>query len=671
MFIFITLLENKKCIGNKMETIKTVCSRDCPDTCFVDVTVEKGKIVKTRGSAGNPYTQSFLCPRGNRDSKRVYSNQRVLYPFVKPDASKSKNFTQVSWDAALSKVSDKIRKTIADHGNEALLLYDYPGNQGFLSWQFPRRLWLALGATTTDYSLCSNSGHVGIGLHYGLTYGAQLQRLLESRIIIFWGNNAKVSSPHLWAQAVKARKKNAAVLINIDPRKSETAQASDIWIQPRPGSDVALCYGLAGYLIQNKGVNRKFLDEWTTGDGEYAQEALNWTPERLERVTGVSTDMIEKVGDLLIQTGGSAAFMIGLGFQKSSQGGQAARAVSLLPALMGHHRGFHYSDGSGRNVDWEYINGTHQTLKKGKTVNQVSIGKRLARGEFKFIFVLGSNPAITLPHQSAVRKGLRRKDVFVVVQDTHWSETASFADVVFPAPTYLEKTDIVFSDHHSYSRLSQKAIEPLKESRHEIWVMQELARKIKKTDEWLFEDPWSALDKAFSDTFVKGQLDDILDGEILEMGLKPPNQYQTPSGKIEFSASRAPELGVSCLPCQEEVSSDGGWFVLLNSAISQYTHSQFTDVYGPIPEMVWIHPDDAENLGIRDGKIVSVFNDFGTVELKTKVTDRISGGTLWAPRPVTGLNGQPLNSLVPGIAQKIGGGPIFNSIKVRIKPKTK
>ena len=478
-----------------------------------------------------------------------------------------------------------------------------------------------------------------------------------------------MSSPHQWALANKARKNNAAIIISIDPRKSETSQASDIWIQPRPGSDVALSYGLARYLIQNNGVDKKFLDEWATGYQEYSEEALNWTPDRVEKVTCVSMDLIKKVGDLFIQSAGPAAFMIGLGLQKSLQGAQAARAVSLFPALMGYHRGFHYSDSNGINVDWDYISGASQTLKKGRVVNQVSIGERLARGEFKFIFVLGSNPAITLPDQSAVRKGLKRKDVFVVVQDTHWSETASLADVVLPSPTYLEKTDIVFSDHHLYSRLSQKAIEPLKESRHEIWVMQELAKKFNKTEGWLFEDPWQALDKAFKDTYKNGQLKDILEGEVLEIGLKPLNRYQTPSEKIEFSASTALDIGVSRLPFQEELQSDEQWFVLLNSAIPKYTHSQFTDVYGPIPEIVWINLKDAEKIGIKDGKIVEVFNDFGNVVLKAKVTDKISIGTFWAPRPLTGLNGEPLNSLAPGIAQKIGGGPIFNSIKVRIKQK--
>lgn len=649
-----------------MEIIKTVCSRDCPDTCFIDVSVKDGRIIKSKGNAESPITQGFICPRGTGDLKRVYSGKRVLYPFAKSGKPSSQGFSQISWNDALSKVSEMVQSTIVNHGNEALLLYDYPGNQGFLSWQFPRRLWMALGATTTDYALCSNSGHAGIGLHYGQAYGLQPEDLPETSIIIFWGNNAKVSAPHQWALANKARNNDGATIISIDPRKSETSQAADIWIQPRPGSDVALSYGIARYLIKHKGINNEFLNEWTVGYPEYAAEAERWTPERLKKVTGISRNLIEKVGALLIESKGPVAFMIGLGLQKSLQGADAARAVSLLPALMGYHRGFHYSDSNGRNVDWNYINGARQTTKKGKKVSQVSIGKRLARGEFKFVFVLGSNPAITLPDLTAVRQGFEREDVFVVVQDTHWSETASLADVVLPAPTFLEKRDMVFSDHHLYSRLSQKVIEPLKESRHEIWVMQELAKKLKRTEDWLFEDPWQALDQAFKATYKSGQLKDILEGKVLEIELKPLASYQTPSGKVEFSSSSAPNIGASRLPLQEELETDNHWFVLLNSSIAKYTHSQFTDVYGPIPAMVWINPKDAEKLGIQDGKKVVLFNDLANVVMNAKVTDNVSPGNLWAPRPLMGLNSVPLNALAPGTAQQIGGGPIFNSIKVKI-----
>jgi anaerobic selenocysteine-containing dehydrogenase len=146
-------------------------------------------------------------------------------------------------------------------------------------------------------------------------------------------------------------------------------------------------------------------------------------------------------------------------------------------------------------IDWPALNGSRFSGHRGKVVSQVGIGQRLAAGEFKFVYVFGSNPAMTLPDQRAVRRGLDREDVFVVVHDTHWSETAARADVVLPAPTFLEKRDVGMSDHHPYSRLSEQAIEPLGDSWHEIRVMRQLAKRLGLTDDWLYEDPWTALEK--------------------------------------------------------------------------------------------------------------------------------------------------------------------------------
>jgi anaerobic selenocysteine-containing dehydrogenase len=648
--------------GEPASIVKTVCHRDCPDTCFVDAVVKAGRIISTRGSRENPITQGFLCPRGIGDPRRVYSAERVLHPFVR-DGSE---FRRVSWPEALDAVADKLAGVLENSGSESVLHYDYPGNQGFLAWQYPERLWHSLGATVTDGALCATSGHAGIGLHYGLTYGLGFEQVLTCGAIVFWGNNARVSSQHLWALSIRARKENRTALVSIDPRKSETSKGSDLWINPRPGSDVALFYGMARYLIERNEVSGNFIEEWTTGYDELKKEAANWTRERVEKTTGLPWPKVEELCRVLVKNP-PAAFMIGLGLNKSGHGAEAARAVSLLPALLGQHRGFHYSDSKGRTADWGYINGSTLSGKKSKVVEQVSLGPRLKAGEFRFVFVNGSNPASTLPDQAAVRAGLSRDDVFVVVHETHWTETARLASIVLPSPTYLEKTDLNFSDHHLYARLSQKAVEPLGESRDEIWVMHQIANRLKASESWLFEDPWHALRVAMAGAFENGGVDDLLKGAILKLCQKPRQEYQTPSRKIEFYSSTSHERGATPLPRQLAVEADAGWFILLNSALPKWTHSQFRDVYGRIPEIVWISPADAAGLGIEEGDEVVLFNEQGALTLAAVVTGGISQGVLWSPRPVTGRNGVPLNVLGSGKPQSMGSGPRFNSIRVRIR----
>jgi anaerobic selenocysteine-containing dehydrogenase len=642
--------------------VKTVCHRDCPDTCFVDAIVEDGKITSTKGSNENPVTQGFLCPRGTGDPKRVYSTERVLYPYVKD----GNEFRRVAWSEAVDLVAGKITSVIENFGSESVLHYDYPGNQGFLAWQYPERLWHSLGATVTDGALCASSGHAGIGLHYGLTYGLEFENISDCGTIVFWGNNARVSSLHLWALSMRARNEKGTVLVSIDPRKSETSESCDLWVNPRPGSDVALFYGILRYLIENNKVDQRFIEQWTTGYDNLREEVKNWTPERVEKATNQAWGKVEALSEILIKKP-PVGFMIGLGLNKSSYGAEAARAVSLLPALLGQHRGFHYSNSRGRYVDWSYLNGNKLSSKKSIVVEQVSLGPRLNSGEFKFVFVSGSNPASTLPDQSAVRAGLSREDVFVVVHETHWTETAKLAGVVLPAATYLEKTDLNFSDHHPYARLSRKAAEPLGESRDEIWLMQQLAQKLNPFDTWLFEDPWHALGAAMKDTFENGCLDDLLKGSVLKLRQRPREEYQTPSGKIEFYSSGAPDKCANPLPLQLAIDVDEDWFTLLNSALPKWTHSQFRDVYGPIPEIVWINPIDGDRLGIKDGDPVTLFNELGVLTIEAIITENVSKGVLWSPRPLIGKNSVPLNSLASSNPQTLGAGPRFNSIRVKIR----
>ena len=649
-----------------MVIIKTVCHRDCPDTCFIDVQVKNGKIISTRGSSDNPVTQGFICRRGTGDPKRVYSKERILFPHTRSDKNSSEKFKRISWKDATRIIAEKLQEVIDQYGKEYVLLLDYPGNQGFLAWQYPRRLWNALGVTKTDYALCSTSGHEGLGLHYGLSYGLQPEDHLNLEVITYWGNNARVSSYHQWRLSQKARKERGTTIISIDPRQSETAKASDIWLNPRPGSDVALAYGLARYLIKNDYVNMEFVEKWTRGYDQYKKESLKWTPERITRITGLKWELIAELGEIYYEKR-PGIFMIGLGMQKSLHGAEATRAVSLLPALLGSHRGFHYSDSNGRFVDWDYLNGSKLTKKTARVVHQVGIGPEIESGNYKFIFIYGMNPAATLPDQIAIRSGFSKKNVFVVVHDTHWTETTNYADVVLPASTYLEKTDVNFSDHHLYCRLSKKVIEPLGESKNEITLMHELAKEQGLKDNWIFEDPWEALGKSLVDAFQNGTFNELLEGKVLKLKLRPMNKYQTRSGRIEFYSSKAEELGYNPLPEQLTSEPEEGWFILLNSTLPNYTSSQFRDVYGPIPQVVWISTKDAKKLGIENDEKVVIYNHLGEVTLRAIVTNKSSQGVVWAPRPLTGINNNPLNALTSSIPQKIGGGPVFNSTKVKIR----
>lgn len=644
-----------------MKTLTTVCARDCYDTCSLLVTLDDaGKIVSIKGDPQHPITRGFTCPRGAKDHERLYRN-RIETPYLR----QGKEFKSVDWDTALDLLARKLADTLHTRGPEAVLTLNYAGNCGLLTNVFPQRLWYALGASHTDYAICSKSGHTGLQLHYGQSYGIMPDELATKRLIVFWGFNAAVSAPHIWALARKARQRSGAKLVVIDPIKTRTAEQADLWIQPRPGSDTALVYGLINVLIQKSYIDADFITDWTVGFDYLKDEATKWTPKRVEKITGVSWQTVEQLGELY-HSARPGVTMIGIGLQKRNHGADQVRAISFIPALLGLHRGFFYSNGRAFLVNEALLMGETFITKSPKIVEQVALADYLQQGVFGFLYVSCMNPALTLPNQQAFRAGLLREDVFVAVHDTHWTKTATHADIVLPAPTYLEKEDLVLPWTHPYCRYSPQLIAPVTDSRSEVWVMRALATRLGLKEPWLYEDPWEAIEQAAREAFEDGGVESLRAGKLLTLKRKPAEQYATASGKIEFSSSHAEALGFSQLPSQLQLENEEGTFILLASASVNYTSTQFQEVYGPIPAVITMYPPDAERLGITEGQEVNVSNTYGSVRMTVTLSENVPEGVLWAPRQSEGLNGAPQNCLTSSAPQQIGHGPRFNSTRVSI-----
>lgn len=642
--------------------VSTVCPRDCYDTCALIVTVgESGEILSIQGDPRNKVTGRLTCPRGARDHERLVKN-RVRAPLLRQDG----RWEEIGWERALDILSQKLAETLDKHGSEAVLHLDYAGSMGLLTSTFPQRVWNCIGATQTDWALCSASGHQGLALHYGDGHGVKPIEILSADLVVFWGFNAAVSSPHIWSLAKKARQGRGTRIVVVDPRKSQSAKSADLWIRPRPGSDVALAYGVINILIQNGAMDREFIEEWTLGFDQLRAEAAGWTLDRVERVTGVPGLELERLAEAY---GGAkpSATMIGIGLQKCDQGADQVRAVSFIPALLGLHRGFFYSNGGSFLIDKSLISGRTLVDKAPKIVKQVALADLVQGGEFKFVYVNCMNPVMTLPNQHAFREGLSREDLFCVLHETHWTETAQYADLLLPAPTYLEKDDLVIPWGHNIVQYSNRVVQPVTDSRSEVWVMREIARRLNLTEEWLYEDAWGVIESALDDALEGGDLNSLRSGEMLTLKTKPANSYPTRSGKIEFYSSKAVEKGQRPLPIQIPLPSEQDGFILLTSATPRYTSTQFQEVYGAIPAVVTMNPQDAAGRGVADGEVVRLVNDRGELEVRVTLSDDVPERVLWSPRQSEGLAGEPQNCLTSSSPQEIGGGPRFNSTTVTVR----
>ncbi len=646
-----------------MPTIYTVCGRDCYDSCTFEVTTDvSGTLTDIKADPNHPITRGFACPRSAKDLERLEKN-RIDTPCLRVDG----RLKPADWHHSLDLVSQKLEATLKNHGPEAVLYLDYAGNNGLFSTNFPQRLWHAMGATKTDGALCNRSGHDGLSLHFGQSFGEKPEAIRASELVVFWGFNAAVSAPHIWRLALEARKQKNTKIVVIDPVKNQTAKQADLWLQPVPGGDIALAYGIINRLIKNNGIDNAFVETHTKGFEQLKEKAIQWPLERVEKVSGVSSELVIQLTDFYNHHKPGLT-MIGIGLQKCDNGAGQVRAISLIGPLLGRKRGFFYGNSSAFFLDKKLISGESLTNRPPEVVHQVDLGKMVKSGRFKFVFVNSMNPALTLPDQDAFRKGLSRPDLFLCVHETHWTGTTSFADVVLPALTFLEKEDLLVPWTHNYLRISPKLVQPKTGGRTEIEVMRAIARRIGITEAWVYEDPWPVLERAFESALEKGDFQLLKKGKQVLLKTKPRNQYDTPSGKIELFASNALQKGFSPLPEQIDPGFKKGEFTLLTSATTRYTSTQFQDIYGPIPAVITIHPVDAGIAGVKEGDDAAIVNQRGHVKVKISVSNTVPKGVLWAPRQFEDADGNPLNLLMSGTPQKIGGGPRFNSTKVRLVP---
>ena len=635
-------------------SVPIACARDCYDTCRLLAEVSGGKLVRVRAS-NELTTRGILCPKAIADPMRVYSHSRILYPYVKA----VKGFRRVSWGEALSMVTSRLGELLNDPSK--ILYLEYAGNIGLVTRYFSRRLWHYIRAVRTDYSICDAGGEEALKLTYGSTYGMLPKDYSRVKLFIFWGFNPVASAPHIFSLINEVRSSKGASVVTIDIRDSETAKLSDVHVRIKPGSDGVLALGIANYLISEGKIDEEFIKKYVHGFREFSEHVSKYDLRTVEELTGVLKDEVIDLAEALYESR-PFCILMSYGLQRRVGGGEIVRSIAALPAILGVHRGFYYGNRDGLALDFKYIEGSHLGAPS-KVISMQKVGEHLARGDFKFVYIHLTNPAATLPNLSSVIEGLKRSDVFVVVHDTHWSDTAKVADVVLPAPTFYEKQDVVCGYWHNYIFLNEPVIEPLGESLSEAELMREIAGQLNLS-------PSVAPDYF---TVIRGAIGNEVFGKLMkekvaELPYKPLSEYQTPTGKIELYSTIAAAKGLSPLPNPpggEVLAEDE--YLLITSAHPSYMHTQFEDVYGDVPPDVMINDSDARNLGVSDGDVIELFNKLGRVHVRAKVSSDVPQGVLWIPRHARGLDGKRVSVLMSDDIEEIGGGSVLNSTRVKIR----
>jgi len=626
--------------------------------------VRSGKIHSVEANDKQPFTQGFLCPKGQNLSKYVYSKQRVLHPMRRVGEKGEGRFERVSWNDALDIIADEIKERSAKYGPESILQYDYAGTMGLIQRHFPSRFFNAIGASRISHTICSRAGEKALEILYGSSLGMLPEEIEACRLIVVWGMNPAWSSPHGFQLIRKAQKKGAKVYV-IDPIRTETA-AIGTHLQIRPTTDAAMALGCINHIIVNRLYNEEFVRLNTTGFDRLVEVSKKWDLNAMARITGLSTrDMEDFIADYVSLR--PNCIMMGYGMQRQRNGGEMVRAIATLPALIGENRGFFYSTDLG-DFDMAYLEGTGLTSRKKVYHNMVDLGRTLETGKVKLVFVYNSNPLATLPNQNLVRKGFRRDDLFVVVHDLFMTDTADFADIVLPATSFFEHMDLHASYFHQYLSLNEKAIEPLGEAKCNSDLFRALASAMKLTQRELFEDDEKVARTLIQKSKgVEGSFDDLKKKGFIR--LKVPNRrvYQTPTRKIEFFSAAAAAEGLGGLPTHVEVERRLP-YQLLTPVHRLLVRSEYHQLHPDIKPVVYMNPKDIADEEIEEGGAVTLANEFGEWPTKVEASDAVPRGVMLAysvlwPKLSDGANA---NFLTTDYVQRYGGNSAFNSTFVRI-----
>ena len=641
-----------------VKVVRAACPHDCPDTCAMLVTVKDGVAVKVQGDPLHPFTDGTLCTKVSHYTERTYAPDRLLHPMRRTGPKGKGEFRRIGWDEALDEIAARL-KALSAEDPQTILPLSYAGTMGLLQYMsMDRRFFHKLGASQLERTLCSSAGKAGIKATLGGSYGMDPEHYQDAKLILIWGSNPIASNLHFWSRAQEAKRRGAK-LVAIDPYRSLTAEKCTQHIAPLPGTDGALALGMMHVLIRENLIDEDYVSRFTLGFDQLKERLKIHSPEWAAQICGLA---VQEIVQLARDYGNTkpAAIRLNYGMQRHAGGGMAARTIACLPALVGAWRdpagglllttadNYHFDHAALERPDL-------MPTPRPRVINHSRLGEALtsARPPVRAVIVYNNNPVAVCPDSNRVLEGFAREDLFCVVMDSFLTDTADYADIVLPATTQLEHSDIHKSYGHLYVVANNAAIAPVGESLPNAEVFRRLAARMgfaepcfRDSDDdlarqaigsghanlagidWdtLRQNGWQrlALPKTFA-PFAKGG-------------------FHTPSGKCEFFSESLAKQGLDPLPAYTppaELPSSNPALArkyplnFLSPPVRNFLNSSFAnlkrfrDAEGePALEL---HSADAAPRGIRDGDRVRVFNDRGSVELRARVNDKPRRGVVVAP----------------------------------------
>ena len=683
-----------------------MCSVRCP----IKVLVKDGQVQWIEGNPQVPGMEGSLCPRGAAGISMLYDDQRLKYPLIRVGERGSGHFKKVSWDQALDYVAEKLKAIMAAHGGHSVVI----GERTQLATHVTKTFARAIQSPNhfTHDALCKGSINTACRSLFGYTDAQMGLDYKNTKHLVLYGRNLfEAIEVKTVNQTMEALGKGAR-LTYIDPRVSITATKAHRYWMIRPGTDLALNYALIQVILKERLYDAAYVDRWVLGLAELQDFIYPYTPEWAEKETGIPAEQIVDLAREVSRDKPSVIFHFGYRGSNQTNEIYVRRSIMILNALMGSVEapgGFFFKKGPGEVGRRPARKLTEQKFPKIEVPRfdkvgtkdfplpdpDHGVGQMLPQAilnedpyPIKALLAFRFDPLLSIPDTTLTKKALSKLDLIVTI-DINPSDIAWYSDVVLPESTYLERTDCLQQANGLKPQmfLRKQAVLPRNDTREGAMILKQIAERIgigayfpyESLDElvaWQLEGTGFNLEDFEAKGFVVYTKNQIF------WDRKDGIKFKTPSGKIEFKSSLLENAGFQSFPPYEPIPAPpDGRFRLVVGRNALHTHlstqnNPYLNEICPENEL-WINEQKAGELGIQDGREVTVSSKVGQGTLKARVTELIH------PEAVFMLHGFGHESkmaarafhkgcsdalLQESLFDRIGGSPALHETFVIVKP---
>jgi formate dehydrogenase alpha subunit len=643
----------------KFDMVLTTCPF-CGTGCNFYLKVLGGEITDVVPCKTHPVSQGELCVLGRNAYQFIQNKNRLTKPLIR----KGDDFIEVSWSEAYKRVADGLLGIKKNYGPDALAVLSSAkctNEENYLIMKFTRGV---LGTNNIDHCarLCHSSTVTGLAASFGA--GAMTNSIAEiddTDCILVIGSTTTGQHPLIASRIIRAKEKGAKLIV-IDPRRIPLTEYADLFVQLKPGTNVALINGMIHILIEKDLIDKAFIRERTEGFEELKQKVKEYPAERVSEITGISKEVLNKAA-LLYGQADKAMIFYAMGVTQHTTGTDNVKSTANLAMVTGNIgrpstgvnplRGQNnvqgacdmgalpnvltgYKPVSNPNARFLFQEKGNLSLPEIPGLTIVEMMDSAREGSLKGMFVVGENPMMSNPDIKHVKEALETLD-FLVVQDIFLTETAKLAHVILPASSFAEKEGTFTNTDRRVQRV-RKAIEPIGQSKPDWQIISELAREMGFSG-FDFDSPKEIMKEISSvTTSYAGITYERLDkGEVLHWPCPDENHPGTPFlHEKDFPRGKGRFFALDYIPPPELPDKEYP-YLLSTGRIPFHFHggsiTRKIDILNQeVPTgYVNINPEDAKKLGIAEDERLKVSSRRGEISIKARISTEVKPGIVFIP----------------------------------------